>query len=131
MDEPAEKPFETTEESAERGRRQSTAAAVSTVGALLLLGMQGAVMLLELLAQLVAFGLLFLQHFRGRVWARWLLVVLIALIAAGNIWNAIMGPERARVLSIGLAIILTWNALVLAFSRRVTDFLRVRRARSG
>lgn len=132
MNEPDDTPATpppTADEMAERGRRQSTAAAISVIGALLLFAMLGVTPLVGLVVQLVVFGLLFFQHFRGRGWARWILVSLTGVIAAINVWGAIAGPEQARIISIGLAVIFGWNAAVLAVSRHVTSFLTAQRAR--
>ena len=119
--------------SGERGRRQAVAVAVSVVGAVLLLGALGATPLSALMMQLLLFGLLFMQLFRGRGWARWTLVALTGFgaLAYGAAAAGAMGPEHPRLLSIGFAVVFGWSALVLALSRHVRRFAELARTRNS
>jgi hypothetical protein len=122
-------PIEDT--SAERGRRQAVAVGVSVIGAVLLLAVLGATPLSALMMQLLLFGLLFLQLFRGRGWARWTLVALTGFgaLAYAAAAAGVLGPEHPRLLAIGFAVVFGWSALVLASSRHVRRFIDAERAR--
>jgi hypothetical protein len=116
---------------AERGRRQALAVAVSLVGAVLVVALLGGSPLGAVAIQLFALGLLLMQLFRGRPWARW---ALVAPTGLGALANAAAGVEHAGtdspwMLSLGLAVIFGWSALVLAVSRPLASFLRGQRAR--
>jgi hypothetical protein len=117
---------------AERGRRQAVAVGVSVIGAVVLLAALGATPLSALMMQLLLFGLLFLQLFRGRGWARWTLVALTGFgaLAYGAAAAGAMGPEHPLLLSIGFAVVFGWSALVLALSRHVRRFAEVARRRN-
>jgi 4-hydroxybenzoate polyprenyltransferase len=117
----------------ERGRRQAVAVGVSVVGAVLLLAALGATPLSALMMQLLLFGLLFMQLFRGRAWARWTLVALTGFgaLAYGAAAAGAMGPEHPRWLSIGFAVVFGWSALVLALSRHVRRFAELARTRNS
>jgi hypothetical protein len=120
----------TADTSAERGRRQAVAVAVTVIGAMVLPATLGATPLGALMMQLVLFGLLFVQLFRGRAWARWIVVALTGLVAVAHAAAAAgFGPEQPRGLSIAFAILFGWSALVLALSRHVARFVRDQRAK--
>jgi hypothetical protein len=131
-DDAVEEPRASEDASAERGRRQAVAVGVSVVGAVLLLGALGATPLGALMMQLLLFGLLFLQLFRGRGWARWTLAALtgFAALAYGAAAAGAMGPDHPRLLSSGFAVVFGWSALVLALSRHVRRFAELARARN-
>jgi hypothetical protein len=107
------------------------AAAVSVIGANVLLFFLGGMPGSGLAMQLVVFGLLFMQLFRGRAWARWIVVALTGLTSTANAAAALglMGPGHPQLLSAGFAIVFGACALVLALNKRVAHFLRVQRRR--
>jgi hypothetical protein len=115
-----------------RGRLQLVAVAVSLIGSVILVAALGASASGAAVVQLAVIGLLLFQVFRGRGWARWLLVGLTGLGAAGNAWQAVRTFGAAGdpwLLSAGLAVIYGWCAAILAFGHALGRFLEARRAR--
>jgi hypothetical protein len=113
----------------ERGRRQVTAVAVSLVGAVLLVGLLGSVPFGPMMIQLVVLGLLLMQVFRGRGWARWLLAVVSGVAAVGNAAAAIsaLSTGSPLPLSLPLALVFAWSTGALVLSPSVSRFIRAAR----
>lgn len=115
----------------ERGRRQLTAVGVSLVGAVVLVAMLGGITFGQMVAQLVVTGLVLLQVFRGRGWARWVLAVLTGIGAIGNGLEAFraLGTEQPLTLSLPLALVFAWSTGVLVLSQPVQRFVRAQKLR--
>lgn len=115
----------------DRGRRQVMAVAVSLGGAVVLLASIGAAGGQGFVMHAMAIGLLLVQIFRGRGWARWFLVVLTAASGLSNGLQAVQRfGEDGSYVSLGLALVFLWSAGVLALSKPVARFLRAQRLRN-
>ncbi len=124
---------EPTGEAAEllRGRQQALAILVTLGGSIVTVAFLGGAPLRGMAVQLVVLVLLGVQLFRGTVWARWVLVALIALAAAGNVTMAVgsfSGEGGGWIVNVGLAAIYVWCTFVLALSPAVGSFMAARRA---
>lgn len=119
------------EDAFQRGRRQIIAVGVSLVGSVLLVFVLGGVPAATALLQVFVMGLLFLQIFRGRGWARWVLAAYVALAAVGNAYQGVAALRAGGFwhVSLALAVVYAWCALVLALSGSVSRFLRAQRLR--
>lgn len=113
----------------ERGRRQAIAIAVTIVGAVLVTMALGAPITGGLMHLALA-GLLLLQLFRGRGWARWILVGIAALTATGNAYQGLTHFGVGRwVPSLALALTYAFCAAVLVLSKPLDRYLRAQRLR--
>ncbi|HJL15443.1 MAG TPA: hypothetical protein RMH99_07310 [Sandaracinaceae bacterium LLY-WYZ-13_1] len=122
----------TEEPIVQRGRLQLVAVAVSLVGSVILVALLGGSPGAALVLQLAVIGLLVFQTWRGKAWARWTLVVLTAIGAGANGWQAIqlVGEGGAPWwMNGGLALIFAWSAGILALGRALRRFVEVQRAR--
>lgn len=114
----------------ERGRRQVMAAAVTLGGALMLLAVLGASTGRGVFLQGFAIGLLLLQVFRGRGWARWLLAVMSGLLGLSYGLAGLQDlGSPPSLMSLLVSVILAWTAGVLALSKPVARFLTAARLR--
>lgn len=111
----------------DRGGRQARAIAISVLGAFVLHFLLGRMTASMLLLHGVVFGLLFLQLFRGRAWARWGLVVLTGLNAFSH--GAVL-LESPTFTTGALGLVFVWSAIVLAASEPLARFLREQRLRN-
>ncbi len=119
------------DEGVERGRKQAVAIAVSVLVALVILALLTG-QLLAVPLQVFVFGMLFMQLFRGRAWARWALVVLTGIVAVSHAGAAfgIVASGQPVLLSGAVAISFAWSALILALSPPLARYLRAQRAKS-
>lgn len=134
-----QRPFDETRELAPRverkavhtldqGRRQTIAVAVTIVGAAIVTMLLGA-SIANGLVHLFVLSLLLLQLFRGRGWARWILVAIAALAAIGNAHQGFAHAGGRGMPAFVLAGAYGWCAIVLALGRSIDRYLRVQRAR--
>jgi hypothetical protein len=118
------------EETAGRGRMQVIAASVTLGGAVALLGVLGANQGGGRFLQAIALGLLLVQLFRGRPWARWVLVAFAGWMAVSYArYGADDLGSSASLVSLGLALAFALSAGVLALSKPVSTFLAAQRVR--
>ncbi len=115
----------------QRGRRQIVAVGVSLVGSVLLVFVLGGAPAMAAVLQVVLMALLLLQVMRGRAWARWVLVAYVGLAAAGNAYQGVssLRGDAPWEISLALAAVYAWCALVLALSGSVSRFVRAQRLR--
>ncbi len=114
-----------------RGRRQAIAIAVTLLGSVVVVGLLGGTPVMGVVFQVAVLGLLVAQLFRGRAWARWVLVALVGLGAAANGYQAVAHfGEGPWGLSLALALAFGWCAIVLALSPPLARYLRAQRART-
>ena len=112
-----------------RGRQQLVAIVVTLGGSIALVAAVGGLPLGTAAVELAIFGLIAVQLFRGAQWARWTVVVLTLLTAAGNGYNAarIFGDDPSWILNAGLAATYLFCAFILVFSAPLVAFMRARR----
>jgi len=110
----------------EKGRRLVVAISVSLIGSIVLLAALGMSELNAVPIQLAVTGLLLFQIFRGRAWARWVLVAFTGLAAAGTLGQLASAGELPPV-AIALAVVYAGCAAALAFSPAVARFMQARR----
>ncbi len=137
-------PTETTELSANRGAepsadqggKQVRAVMISLIGLVVLAAVLGGTPLMGAIFWAGVFVFLWLSINAGRGWARWVVIGLAAILAAGNGWQAaqLFGADGLEwTINVGQIVVLGWCAFVLALSPKVQAFLAARRAaaRSG
>lgn len=131
FDETRDVPAHAEDQGVKRGRGQAVAVAFTVLGALVVLGMLSG-QLAGLPIQLLVFGLLLVQLFRGRAWARWGLVILTGIVALahGAAALGLTASGQPMMLSIAIALVFAWCAFVLALSPPLAGYLRAQRAKS-
>ncbi len=131
-DVPEEKSQPEPDTTVERGRKQAVAVSFSVIGGLVLLGFLSG-QLASVPLSLFVFGLLFFQLFRGRAWARWLIVFLVGGLSVTYALAAfsVFRPNDAPLFSAAFAAMFAWNAFVMALSPPLGRFLEAQRQKNG
>lgn len=114
----------------EKGRRLVVAIAVSLIGSIVLLAALGMTGLREVPIQLAVTGLVLFQVFRGRSWARWVLVALTGLAAVGT-FGQLASSGQFPPVPLALAAVYAACALALTFSPAIARFLEARQRAEG
>ena len=115
-----------------KGRQQLIAVAVSLVGSIVLLLLIGAAQLGTAVIWTFVFSLLSLQMFRGRNWARWIIVVFALVLGGGNAYSAATLFETVGSswpINAALVVVYAWCAFILLLSKPVQDFMGDQRAK--
>lgn len=120
----SEEPSE-VEMQVEQGRRLVVAIAVSLIGSIVLLAALGMTVLNAVPIQLAVTGLLLFQIFRGRSWARWVLVAFTGLAAVGTVGPLVSAGQWPPI-PLALAAVYAACAAALAFSPSVARFMEAR-----
>lgn len=115
-----------------RGRQQLIAVAVTLIGSFVLLLVLGLAEPRSTVIWAVVFALLSFQIFRGRNWARWIVVALTFVLGARNAFAAASFFDTVGSswpINAALVFVYAWCALILALSRPLQQFVSEQRRR--
>jgi hypothetical protein len=113
----------------DRGRQETLAIGASLAVASVLVAVMSEVSTFRTLIVLAMLGLLVTQLFRGRSWARWLLVIGCAAYSLGIVFGQVAITSGSRLVALGLAVVFVVDAFVLTLSASVERYLRAQRLR--
>lgn len=113
----------------DRGRQETLAIGASLAVASVLVAVMTEVSTFRLLIVVAMLGLLVTQLFRGRSWARWLLVIACATYGIGIVFDQVVITSGSRLAALGLALVFFVDAFVLTLSASVERYLRAQRLR--